>query len=177
MKINITCLLLILFLSLSCTYTKNEVSFQPQKALDYCSFQTRRTLDELRKGGEIDYSMIPRNILKDQNSWNLRKISKEEWTAGFWPGVLWYEYQYSGNPEIRTQAEMFTNSLRDLASLPAYDHDLGFLIFCSYGNGYRLTGNPEYKDVIIEASNTLASLYNPVVETILSWPREREPNN
>ena len=66
---------------------------------------------------------------------------------------------------------MFTASLKFLSEIPAYDHDLGFLVFCSYGNGYRLTGNPEYKQVIINTADSLSALFNPHVGTMLSWPR------
>ncbi len=54
---------------------------------------------------------------------------------------------------------------------PVFDHDLGFLIFCSYGKGYAATGNPEYKKVILAAADSLATLFNPNVGTILAWPR------
>lgn len=61
--------------------------------------------------------------------------------------------------------------MKFLSEIPAYDHDLGFLVFCSYGNGYRLTGNPEYKQVIINTADSLSALFNPRVGTMLSWPR------
>jgi len=64
--------------------------------------------------------------------------------------------------------------LKFLSQIPAYDHDLGFLIFCSYGNGYRLTHNPEYKQVILDTADSLATLFRPRVGTILSWPRNIE---
>ena len=61
------------------------------------------------------------------------------------------------------EAENFTHSLKFLSHIPAYDHDLGFLVFCSYGNGYRLTKNPAYKQVILDTADTLATLFNPIV--------------
>lgn len=48
------------------------------------------------------------------------------------------------------------------------------MVNCSYGNGYRITGNEEYKKVLLSAADTLATLYNPTVGTILSWPSEIE---
>ena len=60
------------------------------KALDYCAEQTQRTLAELKTDSGIDYTMMPRNIMTDEHHWNCRKATKEEWCAGFWPGVLWY---------------------------------------------------------------------------------------
>ena len=147
------------------------------KALDYCAKQTQRTLTELKTDSGIDYTMMPRNIMADEQHWNCRKATKEEWCAGFWPGVLWYDYEYTKDKQVLEEAENFTHSLKFLAHIPAYDHDLGFLVFCSYGNGYRLTKNPAYKQVILDTADTLATLFNPIVGTILSWPREVEPRN
>ena len=147
------------------------------KALDYCAEQTQRTLAELKTDSGIDYTMMPRNIMTDEHHWNCRKATKEEWCAGFWPGVLWYDYEYTQDKHILEEAEKFTASLEFLSRIPAYDHDLGFLVFCSYGNGYRLTKNPAYKQVILDTADSLATLFNPVVGTMLSWPREVEPRN
>ena len=147
------------------------------KALDYCAKQTQRTLTELKTESGIDYTMMPRNIMADEQHWNCRKATKEEWCAGFWPGVLWYDYEYTKDKQVLEEAENFTHSLKFLSHIPAYDHDLGFLVFCSYGNGYRLTKNPAYKQVILDTADTLATLFNPIVGTILSWPREVEPRN
>lgn len=141
----------------------------PDTALDYCTAQTLRTLGELTPA---DYSMSPRNIAPGGERWSLREAVKEEWTSGFWPGVLWYGYEYSGNSTILEAAEGYTSHLGFLADIPAHDHDLGFLVYCSYGNGYRLTGREDYKDVIVGTAHRLAGLYNPAVGTILSWPRE-----
>ena len=141
-------------------------------ALSYCATQTERSLVELKGDSTIDYTMMPRNILSGESRWNCRKATKEEWTSGFWPGVLWYDYEYTKDEKIKREAENYTASLKFLSEIPAYDHDLGFLIFCSYGNGYRLTGNPEYKEIILNAADTLATLFNHKVGTILSWPRE-----
>lgn len=142
------------------------------KALDYCDAQVRRTLEELkREDGSMDYTMMPRNIMDSLDAWHCRKVTKDEWCSGFWPGILWYDYEYTGDEKIKEEAEKFTASLKFLSETPAFDHDLGFLVFCSYGNGYRLTQNPEYKQVILDTADSLATLFSPRVGTILSWPR------
>lgn len=138
------------------------------KALRYCAKQTNRTLQELQP---IDYTMMPRNILENETKWNCRKASKDEWTAGFWPGTLWYDYEFTKDPGIKAEAEKYTASLEFLSHTPAYDHDLGFLVYCSYGNAYRLTKNDAYRKIIVNTADTLATLFNPKVGTILSWPR------
>ena len=152
--------------------SSGEQGFE-EEALRYCDNQVRRTLAELKEvgGGSIDYTMMPRNIADSLTVWHCRKAVKEEWCSGFWPGILWYDYEVTGDEAIRQEAEKFTESLEFLSHTPAYDHDLGFLVFCSYGNGYRLTHNPAYKQVILDTADSLATLYRPVVGTILSWPR------
>ena len=157
----------------ACSTSKEELIVD--KELDYCNRQVHRTLDIMRgKGDKIDYTMMPRNILDGQYDWNYRKATKDEWCSGFWPGILWYDYEYTGDEKIKEEAEKFTASLKFLSEIPAFDHDLGFLVFCSYGNGYRLTHNPEYKQVILNTADSLATLFSPRVGTILSWPRNVE---
>lgn len=158
----------------ACTPSKTDRQEGLEEALAYCDRQVHRTLADLRTGDSIDYTMQPKNILAGERHWNCRKAAKEEWTGGFWPGVLWYDYEATGNDTIRQEAERFTESLEFFSRIPAYDHDLGFLIFCSYGNGYRLTGNPDYKRVVLAVADSLATLYNPRVGTLLSWPRNVE---
>lgn len=151
-------------------------TLQVEKELSYCHKQVERTLASLSKrDGGIDYNLMPRNILAGEQTWNLRKANDPgEWCNGFWPGVLWYDYEATGNEGIRQQAERFTESLEYLSRRPAFDHDLGFLVFCSYGNGWRLTGRDDYRQVIVNTADSLAKLFNPTVGTILSWPRNVE---
>ena len=157
----------------ACSVSKEE--FDTDKALDYCNSQVHRTLEELKgKDGSIDYTMMPRNIMDSLTTWHCRKATKNEWCSGFWPGILWYDYEYTGDETIKEEAEKFTASLKFLSETPAFDHDLGFLVFCSYGNGYRLTQNPRYKQVILDTADSLATLFRPRVGTILSWPRNVE---
>ena len=133
----------------ACNMPEKGMNVDVYEALDYCDAQVQRTLTELKAAeGTIDYSMMPRNIMDSLNTWHCRKATKDEWCSGFWPGILWYDYEYTGKAAIKEEAEKFTEPLKFLSQIPAYDHDLGFLIFCSYGNGYRLTHSPEYKQAI-----------------------------
>lgn len=176
-KILLPVLSLSTLIATAVAYTSlNGSTVDPERDLTYCDEQVHRTLEQLteNKGGHIDYTMQPRNIAADSTCWHCRKTCPEEWCSGFWPGVLWYDYEYTGDTTIREQAVRFTESLKTIVDAPVFDHDLGFLIFCSYGNAYRLTHNPEYKKVIINAADSLATLFNPAVGTLLAWPRNIE---
>ena len=97
------------------------------------------------------------------------------WTSGFFPGSLWLLYEHTGDDKLREYAEHFTARLESLKDYRG-THDLGFMVFCSYGNGYRLTGNEAYKDVINQASASLATRFNPTVGAIRSWNTGRKEN-
>lgn len=95
------------------------------------------------------------------------------WTSGFFPGSLWLLYEHTGDEELRQYAEQFTSRLESLKDYTG-THDLGFMVFCSYGNGYRLTGNEAYKAVINQASASLATRFNETVGCIRSWNTGRK---
>ncbi len=159
-----------LVLLTACTDTE---SAWLRENLTYCDVQVHRTLNELRgDSGRIDYSMTPRNIGPDESAWNLvSAATPDDWTIGFFPGILWYDYENSQDTMVLREARNFTERLGYLAHRPVFDHDLGFIMICSYLNGYRLTKDEGYKQVLLAAADTLATLYNPQVGTLLSWPR------
>ncbi|MDD2380789.1 MAG: glycoside hydrolase family 88 protein [Mariniphaga sp.] len=90
------------------------------------------------------------------------------WTSGFPAGSFWYMYELTGDEYWKGVAIENTVKL-EKAQYLTNTHDLGFMIYCSYGNGFRITGNEDYKQVIIQASESLISRFNPVVGCIRSW--------
>ena len=165
--------------------THHTSDFDANHALQYCAGQVDRALQALHDtNGSYDFTMQPRNILQGETNWNCRKAVAEEWCSGFWPGVLWMTYESEkgmGESEqfaaaipldsLRRVADGYTQSLSFLAHQPAYDHDLGFLVINSFLKGYEATGDDQYKQIALVAADTLATLFNNKVGTILSWPR------
>ena len=152
--------------------TQTVKSFDVDKELDYCAGQVTKALDALREADDsYDYTMEARNILEGETVWNCRKASEQEWCSGFWPGILWMDYAYTQDDSIRKAAEGYTEALNFLEEKPVYDHDLGFLVINSFLKGYEQTQNEKYKQIALAAADTLATLYNNKVGTILSWPR------
>jgi unsaturated chondroitin disaccharide hydrolase len=103
----------------------------------------------------------------------LRKVSSRDWTSGFYPGCLWYLYEYSGDKKFLEAAKKFTMNLQQ-EQFNNSTHDLGFMMYNSFGNGYRLTGEAEYKDVLIQSAKTLATRFNPVIGCIKSWDHSQD---
>ncbi|MFC4391032.1 glycoside hydrolase family 88 protein [Flavobacterium quisquiliarum] len=142
-----------------------ENDFNVDAELNYCVKQTSKALAQIPDNG-----LIPRNIAPNATEW--RMVDYTDWTSGFWPGELWYLFEATADSKWKKVADKYTQYLKPLSISPATDHDLGFQVFSCYGNGYRLTKDPEYKSVLLKTADTLATLFNPKVGTILSWPRD-----
>src|SRR5437763_9638530 len=90
------------------------------------------------------------------------------WTSGFLAGSLWLMYQATGDPAWSKAAGARQAGLADERSNRS-THDLGFMIFESFGKGYRLTGADSYRRITVAAARSLATRYSRVVRAIRSW--------
>lgn len=97
------------------------------------------------------------------------------WTSGFYPGTLLYIYEYTKSPAILAEAKKRLNELES-EKLDTIDHDLGFKMFCSFGNAYRITKNEHYKDVVMTAGKSLSMRYRPSIRSIQSWNKSAKFN-
>ncbi|MFA7583815.1 MAG: glycoside hydrolase family 88 protein, partial [Proteiniphilum sp.] len=107
----------------------------------------------------------PRTL--DENG-NLKLVVSRDWTSGFFPGELWYMYEFTKDPKWEKQARAFTTTL-EVQKFTKTTHDLGFILYNSFGNGLRLTNDQSYKPILMEAANSLISRYKPNAKIIRSW--------
>lgn len=108
---------------------------------------------------------MPRNSRTD-GTWH--QVSIKDWTSGFFPGSLWYIYENNPTDAWLNNARKWTKPLEPLKAFDGH-HDSGFMVFCSYGNGYRLTNDPAYKKIVLTTAETLSTRYRPIAKTIQSW--------
>jgi unsaturated chondroitin disaccharide hydrolase len=111
-----------------------------------------------------DPSQIPRSA---QNG-AVRLVATSDWTSGFPAGSFWLLYEHTADAALRTTAEAWTDALYGQRNRTS-DHDVGFIINNSYGQGLRLTGESSYTAVLIAAAEALVTRYNPTVGAIRSW--------
>lgn len=99
---------------------------------------------------------------------NLRTESSRWWTSGFYPGCLWYLYEYSNNQKIKDDAMMITARIEQ-EKYTTNNHDVGFMLYCSFGNGLRLTGEESYNEVLLTGARSLSTRFRPNIGCIQSW--------
>lgn len=117
-----------------------------------------------------DTLLYPRSINPDGS---LHLVKPSDWTSGFFPGSLWYMYEYTEEEKWEEQARRWTAGLASQKDNRG-THDIGFMLYCSFGNGYRLTNDQDYREILLEGARSLASRYNPEVKAIRSWDWARD---
>jgi len=127
--------------------------------------QTKVMLTEIpaAKGSNPDL-VSPRTLEKGA----LKLVPSKDWTSGFLPGELWFLYEYTGKPEWKSAAQTYTANI-EKEQWNGGTHDMGFKVYCSVGTGYRLSKDPHYKEVIIQAAKTLCTRFNPKIGSLKSW--------
>jgi unsaturated chondroitin disaccharide hydrolase len=131
-----------------------------RQALRFAEAQLRRTVAEIDRPDRF-----PRSTRAD-GTWQTTDASG--WTSGFFAGCLWLMYDFSRDPFYAQAARRWTESLSDMQYF-AGSHDVGFMVFTSFGNGFRLTSAPHDIDVLLQSATTLTKRYSPTVGCIKSW--------
>ncbi len=147
----------------------NNVSINLDKLIKDCENQLKIAVPKL-----TDLTKHPRLIDTDKKEWKEVGNHKLIWTSGFYPGVLWYAYDVTGNERWKNEAIKRTEVFEDFKNITEH-HDIGFMMFPAYGNGYKIGGKKEYKDILLTSASSLASRFNPNVGTIRSWSNKMHP--
>lgn len=147
---------------LSCSHTPQEEPLAKviERGLTVSTEQALLMAKEL----EPQEGRLPKSIKDGQ----LETSDCYWWCSGFFPGELWYLYENNPTPELKRYAELFTERLEKVQYVTS-NHDVGFMLYCSYGNGYRLTKNPAYKEVLTTGANSLSTRFRLAVGAIRSW--------
>ena len=155
----------LLLLALTAVSMKSQTVYEPmeqvvERGLQRATSQSLLLADALKERQDA----LPRTFEKGE----VQTIRYDHWVSGFFPGVLWLLYENAGNQQLRQLAEMYTDRVEP-AKRVTNTHDLGFMLYCSFGQGYRLTGNRHYLDVIKEGTQSLLTRWNDRLGVIKSW--------
>ena len=120
---------------------------------------------------ELEPGQFPKTF--NTKSGKLETSSSEWWCSGFYPGSLLALYEKTKNPVFLIEADR----MLDLLSKEQYNkttHDLGFMMYCSFGNALKIDPKPEYKQILINSAKSLATRFDPKVGCIKSWDSKKK---
>ncbi len=174
-------LILITFccLQFSCTSRENAKQQEQQSKITTDKQVEKLAQENLEKAveqykvlmGRLPEGRFPKTYYEENDS--LETSGSEWWVSGFYPGTLLYLYEETGDEELLTEANRIMKVL-EKEKFNTQTHDLGFMMFDSFGNAYRLNPSAEYKDIIMQSAKSLITRYNPQVGAIKSWESKPE---
>lgn len=137
--------------------------------------KAHRLIDKSLKESAEQYKFMMKHLEANRFpvSWKMQEdvlttSGSEPWVGGFYPGGLLYLYEYTRDTALYNEA-LQKMKLLEKEQYNKTTHDLGFMMFCSFGNANRISPQPNYKKIIMNSASSLASRYNDVVGCIRSW--------
>lgn len=115
---------------------------------------------------KLDSLAFPRSYSHKKQE--IKKVPSKDWCSGFFAGNLWQIYQLTGNEAYKKRAEQWTAFI-EKEKFNDRTHDMGFKVFCSYGNALKIQDNQAYKDIVVESAATLITRFNEDIGSIRSW--------
>jgi len=98
------------------------------------------------------------------------------WTSGHFPGSLWYLYEATGDEFFKDRATVWTESIAPNSKV-SDNHDVGFIMYCSFGNARRLLKTDKYDALLKETADSLSKRFNPDLGLLRSWGDISEKKN
>ncbi len=147
----------------SAAWGNTKLDSKVDHALNFARQQLKKTIASLSN----DTNQFPEEaILGEDLTWKTKNLNG--WGSGYFPGMLWYMYEDTTDDFWKQKAQAWTISLENEKGNINH-HDIGLIIGCSFGHAYRLTNDSYYRQVVVEAANSLARRFNPAVGCTRSW--------
>jgi len=157
----------LMFLSGSCKFNDETKTPGTSEGIDVLLNKRYAELLNYR----IDSLAFPRsyNDVKKE----IKKVPSRDWVSGFYAGNLWQLYELTGNKAYKSKAVKWTAFI-EREKFNNRTHDMGFKVFCSFGNALKHEENEKYKKVIIESARTLSTRFREHIGSIRSWDFNKE---
>jgi len=160
----------LILLASTASLSTNAQKLVYQKEIKNAEAQTDFMLTEIAKADHNGGKLVsPRTV----ENGKLKLVAAKDWTSGFFPGELWYLFELTKNDKWKQEAIKFTTPIES-EKLNGTTHDMGFKVYCSFGNAYRLAPTEKNKAVILQAAKTLATRFNPKIGLLRSWDHHED---
>ncbi len=146
----------------ACKTVSNKRTSWAQQTIDNARIQIGLEIDTIEASGKC---LNPVTLTPEGNVFY---CGYADWRSGFFPGNVWYLYELTGDSALLPLAQKYTETISQAQNL-TWHHDIGFIINCSFGNGLRLSGKREYRNVMIQAAKSLCTRFREQPQVIQSW--------
>lgn len=157
----------IIFLSALCliAFSVKATAQTKLSPIDHASAQFKYAFTTIAKAKAKNPKLVsPRSERED----TLFLVPSKDWTSGFFPGNLWYLFELSGDKFWQEKARAYSADIEQ-EKTNGTTHDMGFKMYCSFGNGYRLTKDPQYREILLQSARTMTTRFNPKIGSLRSW--------
>ena len=160
----ITSLVLFLLALSSCTSTSKLPAYNKE----LLTLINKNLDDAASQYAYLSTTLPPDKLPRSFDHGKLITSDSKWWCSGFYPGTLLYLYENNQNAALYNEAILKLNLLKG-EQYNTTTHDLGFMMYCSYGNANRLQPNAVYKQILINGAKSLSTRFNSATGTIRSW--------
>lgn len=157
MKLKLSIILLAAITAIQCTDKQDII----QENIEHAKAQLAYLIEASEAG---DTLRIPSTFKYGE----IEFVPTDDWVSGFFAGTLWYMYELTGDEYYAQQAQKHTEILHDIQFL-TWHHDVGFMVYDSYGNGLRLKNIEGYDTVLVNTAKSLATRFRPAAGILQSW--------
>lgn len=163
---------IVLFLGATFCFAQ-RTSFRQDKSL-------LQTINQNFKDADAQYKVLIKELPQNQfpktyhpDTKKLETSSSGWWCSGFYPGTLLYLYQQTKDQVLLTEANRMLNILQK-EQYNKTTHDLGFMMYCSFGNAEKINLKPAYRQILINSAKSLSTRFDPKVGCIKSWDSKND---
>lgn len=129
--------------------------------------------------GATQYKLMMKNLPPDKfpktyyaAENKFQTANSGDWCSGFYPGTLLYLYEQTRDENLLAEANRKLKVLEKEKDNKS-THDLGFMMYCSFGNAQRIEPSAENENILLTSARSLATRFNPVVGCIKSWNQSK----
>jgi unsaturated chondroitin disaccharide hydrolase len=161
------------FLATCLCFNANAQFNKPSKAL-------LKTIDQNFIDAAAQYKVLAKNLPADKfpktyfpTTGKYEFSNSGWWCSGFYPGTLLYLYRQTKDTALYNEAMRILEVLKK-EQFNKGTHDLGFMMYCSFGNADIIDPSPAYREILLNSARSLSTRFSPTVGCIKSW--DGKPN-
>lgn len=156
---------LIIYLILPCL-SFAQMQKQPSDLLQVIDHSLQKAVSQYKfLAAHLPAGVLPKTYYPTKK---LETSNAGWWTSGFYPGSLFYLYEYSHDTALLNEA-LRRQTLLEKEQFNKGTHDLGFMMYGSFGNAERLMPEKKFEDILLNSARSLSTRFHSIPGVIRSW--------